>query len=56
MIRNIGPLAWAYCILIGGVILITPGGVGPIVTTVAGIAGIVIGSAGFISQRGALRR
>lgn len=43
----IGPLAWAYAIIIGGVLLLTPGGIGPIVTNVAGVLGIGLGAAGF---------
>ncbi|MFO1419300.1 MAG: hypothetical protein U1E83_11630 [Methylotetracoccus sp.] len=52
MIKNIGPLAWAYCILLGGVLLLTPGGIIPIVTKILGIIGIAIGSFGFLSQSG----
>ncbi len=36
MIRYIGPLTWAYAILIGGMLLITPEGIDPIVFRVAG--------------------
>lgn len=52
MLKNIGPLAWAYCILLGGVLLLTPGGIVPIVTKILGIIGIAIGSFGFLSQSG----
>lgn len=52
--RLIGPLAWAYAIIVGGVLLITPEGVGPIVYQVLGALGILIGIAGFALGRRAV--
>ncbi|WP_374087138.1 hypothetical protein [Methylomicrobium lacus] len=49
--KNIGPLTWAYAIIIGGVLLLTPGGIGPIVTKIAGALGIALGAAGFYIGR-----
>lgn len=51
----VGPLTWAYVIIIGGLI-ITPGGIGPIVTNAAlrvviGGIGVVLGVLGFMSMR-----
>jgi hypothetical protein len=51
----VGPLTWAYCIIIAG-IMIVPGGITPIVTNpalrlVLGVAGVVLGIAGFVGSR-----
>ena len=51
--RLIGPLTWAYAIIVGGVLLITPEGINPIVINVLGGLGIVLGIAGFALGRGA---
>jgi len=51
MMKYIGPLTWAYAILIGGVLLITPEGIDPIVFRVAGAISIALGVAGFVSAR-----
>jgi hypothetical protein len=56
MNRWIGPLAWAWVIIIG-VLMFTPGGVqciacGPGLTKVIGIVSILIGLAGFFGGRG----
>jgi hypothetical protein len=51
MARFIGPLTWAYAIIIGGVLLITPDGIDPIVYTVLGVLGIALGIAGFVFGR-----
>lgn len=50
--RIIGPLTWAYAIIVGGVLLITPEGIDPIVYTVLGVLGIVLGIAAFALGRG----
>ncbi|HAZ47431.1 MAG TPA: hypothetical protein DDW76_34210 [Cyanobacteria bacterium UBA11369] len=51
MINPIGPLAWVWLIIIGG-LMITPGGIycivcGPIISRVIGVISILIGIAGF---------
>lgn len=51
----VGPLTWAYVIIIGG-LMITPGGIDPIVTNpalrvVIGGIGVVLGVLGFMSMR-----
>lgn len=51
----LGPLTWAYVIIIG-VILITPGGIGPIaanaaIRVVLGAFGIALGVGGFVLSR-----
>ena len=57
MSRFIGPLAWAWIIIVGG-LMITPGGIecivcGPVVTKLIGVISVAIGVAGFvINQRG----
>jgi len=53
-LRWLGPLAWAWIMIIGG-LMITPGGVGcpacgPGLTTALGIVSIVIGVLGFASR------
>lgn len=50
-----GPLTWAFVILVGG-LMITPGGIIPIVTNpavsvVVGVISIALGVIGFISLR-----
>ena len=56
MSRFIGPLAWAWIIIVGG-LMITPGGIecivcGPVVTKLIGVISVAIGIAGFvINQR-----
>ncbi|GEM_PF-2538270 len=54
MKRLIGPLTWAYAILVGGVLLITPEGVIPVVYQILGVAGIGLGAAGFALNKGQL--
>lgn len=49
--RILGPLTWAYAIVVGGVLLITPDGIDPIVYRVAGPVGIALGLAGFALGR-----
>lgn len=51
MSRIIGPLTWAYAIIIGGVLLLTPEGIDPIVYQVLGVVGILLGIAGFVLGR-----
>ena len=51
MTNRIGALAWAWLIIIGG-LMITPGGIycivcGPIISRVIGVISILIGVAGF---------
>ncbi len=43
----IGPLAWAYVIIIGG-IMITPAGINPIGTKVMGVIAVVLGIAAVV--------
>lgn len=50
--KIIGPLTWAYAIIIGGVLLLTPEGIDPIVFKVLGVLGIVLGIAAFALSRG----
>ena len=55
MKKLIGPLAWAYVIIIGG-LMITPGGIDPIVTNPAariavGAVAVVLGVLGFVAGR-----
>ena len=56
MTRFIGVLAWAWIIVIGG-LMITPGGIdcivcGPLLTRVLGVMSIVLGITGLaLSQR-----
>lgn len=45
--KLIGPLTWAYAIIIGGALLITPGGIVPIVTKIAGLVGVALGGAAY---------
>ena len=45
-------LAWAFCIIVGG-LMITPGGITPIVTNpavriIVGVVGVLLGIGGFI--------
>lgn len=52
----VGPLMWAF-VIIGGGMMITPGGIEPIVTNpvlriAIGAISIVLGVVGFYSQRG----
>jgi hypothetical protein len=51
MARFIGPLTWAYAIIIGGVLILTPEGWDPIVFTILGVVGIALGIAGFVFGR-----
>lgn len=56
----LGPLTWAYVIIIGG-LMITPDGIGPIVTNpavrvVVGGIGVALGVLGFIGMRGRAAR
>lgn len=53
--RIVGPATWAYAIIVGGVLLITPGGIDPIVYRVIGVVGILLGIAAFAFSRGAPR-
>ncbi|HEX9943568.1 MAG TPA: hypothetical protein VGG03_16265 [Thermoanaerobaculia bacterium] len=55
MARYIGPLAWAWIIIVGGLMLF-PGGIecikcGPTLTKVLGVISILIGIAGFVLGR-----
>ncbi len=55
MNKYIGPLTWAYVIIIGG-LMITPGGIVPIVTNPAtriavGSISVLLGILGFLSLR-----
>lgn len=54
MKRLVGPLTWAYAILIGGVLLLTPEGVDPIVYKILGAIGVVLGVAAFAFGRNQL--
>ncbi|GET38485.1 hypothetical protein [Microseira wollei] len=52
MINPIGALAWAWLIIIGG-LMITPGGIdcivcGPVISRVIGVISILIGVSGFV--------
>lgn len=49
--RFIRPLTWAYVIIIGGVLMITPDGIDPIVYRAAGAVGVLLGIAGFAVGR-----
>jgi hypothetical protein len=49
--RLLGPLTWAYVIIVGGVLMITPDGIDPIVFRAAGAVGVVLGIAGFAVGR-----
>jgi hypothetical protein len=51
MARFIGPLTWAYAIIIGGVLILTRVGWDPIVFTAVGVVGIALGIAGFVFGR-----
>lgn len=51
MSRIIGPLTWAYAIIIGGVLLLTPEGIDPIVYQVLGVVGILLGLTAFVLSR-----
>jgi hypothetical protein len=51
MARYIGPLTWAYAIIIGGVLILRPEGWDPIVYTVLGVVGIALGIAGVVFGR-----
>ena len=51
MNRFIGPATWAYAIIIGGVLLITPEGIDPIVYRVLGAVGVLLGLAAFALSR-----
>ncbi len=48
MSRFIAPLTWAWIIVIGGVLIVTPGGIDPIVTKIAGGISILLGVLGAI--------
>jgi hypothetical protein len=48
MKKDLGPLTWAYCILVG-LMMITPEGIGPIYKLV-GFVGILLGAYGFMTQ------
>ena len=50
MNRGIEVLAWAYAIIIGGVLIITPGGIDPIVTKIAGGILALLGISGLIAR------
>lgn len=55
--RIIGPLAWAYLIIVGLGLQISPGGIDPIVYRVLGVVGILLGAAAFaLSRRAAVPR
>jgi hypothetical protein len=52
--RNLGPLAWAWMIIVGGILLIPPGPI-PIVHDriafiVMGVISIVLGVAAFVTR------
>lgn len=49
--RLIGPLTWAYIIIVGGVLMITPDGIDPIVYRTAGAVGVLLGIAGIALRR-----
>lgn len=49
--RLIGPLTWAYIIIVGGVLMITPDGIGPIVYRTVGAVGVLLGIAGIALRR-----
>ena len=49
--RIIGPLTWAYAIIVGGVLLITPDGIDPIVFRVVGVVGVLLGITAFALSR-----
>ena len=56
MKQIVGPVTWAFVIIVGG-LMITPGGITPIVTNPAfriavGLLGVALGVAGFMSMRG----
>lgn len=51
MARLIGPLTWAYAIIVGGLLLVPGGPPIPIVYTILGVVGIVLGIAGFVFGR-----
>lgn len=51
MIKRLGALAWAWVIIVGGVLMITPEGINPIVTKIAGAISAVLGIAAFVVNR-----
>lgn len=60
MIKYIGPLTWAWVIILGGLML-TPGGVtcikcGPVLTQIIGVISILIGVVAFAASQRALNR
>jgi hypothetical protein len=59
MAKYIGPLAWAWLIILGG-LMITPGGVtcikcGPALTSIIGIVSVVLGAAALVINRRAIQ-
>lgn len=50
MPSNYRYFAWAWIIIIGG-LMITPGGIVPIVTSTLGVISIAIGIAGLVVER-----
>jgi hypothetical protein len=55
MAKLIGPLTWAWCIIVGG-LMFTPGGVeciacGPTLQKVLGVVSILLGIGGFVLNR-----
>ena len=48
--KYVGPATWAYAIIVGGM-LITPGGIVPIVTKVLGFLGIALGATAFYIRK-----
>ena len=55
MIKYIGPITWAWIIILGG-LMITPDGVfcivcGPILTKIIGVISVLLGVAGLIVNR-----
>lgn len=51
MTKWLGQLTWAWVIIVGGALMITPEGINPIITKIAGVASIVFGIAGFALNR-----
>jgi hypothetical protein len=53
----LGPATWAYAIIVGGALLITPDGIDPIVYRALGAVGVLLGLAAFaLSRRAAPAR
>ncbi len=50
--KYLGPATWAFLIILGGVLMLTPEGIDPIVTRAAGAFSIVLGVLTWIYSRG----